>query len=79
MTRFACALYDTMDYILTCTQKLTSSQLSLPHGTKQQRVMKKLKQTRAQQLLRWATVATIGMGRKEGGCCASFADSWEPV
>jgi len=32
---------------------------------------------RAQQLLRWATVATIGMGRKEGGGSASFADSWE--
>ena len=31
--------------ILTCAQKLTSSQLSLPHGTKQKRIMKKLKQT----------------------------------
>jgi len=30
--------------------------------------------TRAQQYLRWATVATIDMGRKEGGgCCAPFA------
>jgi len=29
--------------ILTCAQKLTSSQLSLPHGTKQKRIMKKLK------------------------------------
>jgi len=27
--------YDTMDYILTCAQKLTSSQLNLPRGTKQ--------------------------------------------
>ena len=26
--------------------------------------------TRAQQQLRWATVATIDMGRKEGDCCA---------
>jgi len=26
-----------------CAQKLTSSQLSLPHGTKQKRIMKKLK------------------------------------
>ena len=31
--------------ILTCAQKLTSSQLSLPHGTKQKRIMKKPKQT----------------------------------
>jgi len=30
--------------ILTCAQKLTSSQLNLPHGTKQKRVMRKLKQ-----------------------------------
>ena len=29
--------------ILTCAQKLTRSQLSLPHGTKQKRIMKKLK------------------------------------
>jgi len=29
--------------ILTCAQKLTSSQLSLPHRTKQKRIMKKLK------------------------------------
>jgi len=34
----------------------------------------------AQQQLRWATVATIDMGRKEGeGCCAPFAESWDPV
>jgi len=25
--------------------------------------------TRAQQYLRWATVATIDMGQKEGDCC----------
>jgi len=38
--------YDTIRWtILTCAQKLTSSQLSLPHGTKQKRLMKKLKQT----------------------------------
>ena len=30
--------------ILTCDQKLTSSQLNLPHGTQQKRIMKKLKQ-----------------------------------
>ena len=29
--------------ILTCAQKLTSSQLNLPHGTEQKRIMKKLK------------------------------------
>ena len=29
--------------------------------------------TRAQQYLRWATVATIHMGRKERDCCAPFA------
>jgi len=33
--------YDTM--IFTCAQKLTYSQLNLPHGTKQKRIMKKLK------------------------------------
>jgi len=33
--------YYMMDYILTCAQKLTSSQLYLPHGTKQ-KGMKKL-------------------------------------
>ena len=33
-----------MDYI-NVRPKLTSSQLSLPHGTKQKRIMKKLKQT----------------------------------
>ena len=32
-----------MDYINVCAQKLRSSQLSLPHGTKQKRIMKKLK------------------------------------
>ena len=31
-----------MHYI-KCAQKLTNSQLNLPHGTKQKRVMKKLK------------------------------------
>ena len=29
--------------ILTCAQKLTSSQLNVPHGTEQKRIMKKLK------------------------------------
>ena len=33
--------YDTM--IFTCTQKLTYSQLNLPHGTKEKIIMKKLK------------------------------------
>jgi len=33
--------YDTM--IFTCAQKLTYSQLNLPDGTKQKRIMKKLK------------------------------------
>jgi len=37
-------MYDTIRLIiLTCAQKLTSSQLNLPHGTKQKRIMKKLK------------------------------------
>ena len=36
--------YDTIRYtIVTCTQKLTNSQLNLPHGTKQKSIMKKLK------------------------------------
>jgi len=38
--------YDTIPYdtiIFTCAQKLTYSQLNLPHGTKQKRIMKKLK------------------------------------
>jgi len=34
--------------------------------------------TRAQQQLRWATVATIGMGWKEGGCCAPFTGAGTP-
>jgi len=29
--------------------------------------------------MRWATVATIDMGRRERGCCAPFAGSWVPV
>jgi len=33
--------YDTM--IFMCAQKLTYSQLNLPHRTKQKRIMKKLK------------------------------------
>ena len=41
------ACYDTIRWvILTCAKKLTSSQLRLPHGTKQKVVMKKLKTTR---------------------------------
>jgi len=33
----------------------------------------------AQQQLRWATVATIDMGRKEGGgCCPPFAGELDP-
>jgi len=31
-----------------------------------------------EQQLTWATVATIDMGRKEGGA-VSFAGSWDPV
>ena len=34
---------DTMRYDTTCDQNLTNSQLNLPHGTKQKRVMTKLK------------------------------------
>jgi len=36
-------LYTMRCIILTCAQKLANSQLNLPHGTKQKRVMKKLK------------------------------------
>jgi len=25
------------------------------------------------------TVATVDIGRKEGGCCAAFVGSWDPV
>jgi len=35
--------------------------------------------TRAQQWLRWATVATIDTGRQDGGRCARFALSRNPV
>jgi len=43
---FSIIRYDTIRWtVLTCAQKLTSSQLSLPHGTKQKRIMKKPKQT----------------------------------
>ena len=43
--RTRCCFYDTIRWtILTCAQKLTSSQLNLPHGTEQKRIMKKLKQ-----------------------------------
>ena len=39
-----CLRYDTIRLTtLTCAQKLTSSQLNLPHGTEQKRIMKKLK------------------------------------
>jgi len=41
LTQFYTLRYDTM--ILTCAQKLTYSQLNLPHGTKQKRITKKLK------------------------------------
>jgi len=37
--------------ILTCAQKLTSSQLNLPHGTEQKRIMKKLKPKKTEMLL----------------------------
>jgi len=38
------AFYDTIRLtILTCAQKLMSSQLNLPHGIKQKRITKKLK------------------------------------
>jgi len=43
------SLYDTIQYdsigwrIFTCDQKLANSQLNLPHGKKQKRLMKKLK------------------------------------
>ena len=39
--RYDTIRYDTM--IITCTQKLTYSQLNLPHGTKRERIMRKLK------------------------------------
>jgi len=51
--------------ILTCAQKLTSSQLNLPHGTKQKRIMKKLKTTRM-----WANAQRDGRPAKY---------SWRPL
>ena len=33
---------------------------------------------KAHQKLRWATVATIDMGRKQEGCCVPFAGNWDP-
>ena len=42
--RYDTIRYDTIRWtILTCAQKLTISQLNLPHGTKQKRIMKKRK------------------------------------
>jgi len=44
LTQLRFLRYDTTRWsILTCAQKLTCSQLNLPHGTKQKRIMKKLK------------------------------------
>ena len=44
---FAPVRYDTIRWtILTCAQKLTSSQLNLPHGPEQKRVMKKTEMLR---------------------------------
>jgi len=37
------SLNDKQWRIFTCAQKLSYSQLNLPHGTKQKRLMKKLK------------------------------------
>jgi len=45
--------YDTIRRtILTCAQKLTISQLNLPHGTKQKRIMKKRKTEKTETLRR---------------------------
>jgi len=38
--------------MLTCAQKLTSSQFNLPHGTEQKRIMKKLKTKKTETLRR---------------------------
>jgi len=38
--------------ILTCAQKLTSSQLNMSHTTKQRRIMKKLKTKKTEMLIR---------------------------
>jgi len=38
--------------ILMCAQKLTNSQLNLPHGTEQKRIMKKLKPKKTEMLRR---------------------------
>ena len=50
-----CSIHDMIWWtILTCAQKLTRSQLSLPHGTKPKRIMKKLK-TYKKPSYRWGT------------------------
>jgi len=52
--------YDTIGYdtirltILTCAQKLTCSQLNLPHGTEQQRITKKLKPKNGDAQKKWS-------------------------
>jgi len=52
--------------ILTCAQKLTSSQLNLPHGTKQKRIVKKVKTNKS------SAVAEMGdRGHNSVGCHSS--------
>jgi len=51
--QFSSITYDMIRWtILTCAQKLTSSQLNLLHGTKQNKVMKKLKTKKTEMLRR---------------------------
>jgi len=43
LLRYDTIRYDKMEDIFTCAQKLANSQLNLQHGTKQKRLMKKMK------------------------------------
>jgi len=59
--------YDTIRYsIFMCAQKLTNSQLNLPHGTKQKRVMKKLKTKKQDAQKKWSSHKVLGVGPEAG-------------
>jgi len=48
-------LYDTIRYTtFTCAKKLMNSQLNVPHGTKQKRVMKELKTKKRDAEKKWS-------------------------
>jgi len=63
--------YDTM--IFTCAQKLTYSQLNLPHGTKHKRIMKKLKIKTRDTQKKWSShKAVVSVLRPEGSMVERF-------